>query len=186
MEKIRIQVAAIAHNQSQPNSFIVLLREDEGNRRLPIVIGAFEAQAIAVAAEGVKPNRPFTHDLVYKTLNHFNIVLEEVIISALRDGIFYATLICMNSDGQITKLDSRTSDALALALRFECPIFTYPSILESAGIEWNAPNPQIEKATNKSIDYLTDEELKEELEKALSDENYERAAKIRDELRKRK
>lgn len=186
MEKIKIQVAAIAHNQSQPNSFIVLLREEEGNRRLPIVIGAFEAQAIAIAAEGVKPNRPLTHDLLFKTLQQFNIILEEVIISALRDGVFYATLICQNPGGGVTKLDSRTSDALALALRFECPIFTYPIIMDSAGIEWNPPIEQKEDDQEKSISEFTDLELEEKLQKALEEEDYERAARLRDELKNRK
>lgn len=186
MQKIHLQIVALVHNEAQPSSFVVLLKEEEGERRLPVVIGSFEAQAIASAAEGIKPNRPFTHDLFANTLRTFSIQLEEVLISELRSNVFYATLVCSTQDGMLYELDSRTSDALALAIRFGCPIYTYPPIMDEAGIIWeNAPEQPI-VASKRNLSSYSDEELEQMLEEALEEENYERAAMIRDELGRRK
>ncbi len=180
---------ALAQNDTQQGSYIVLLKEDGGNRRLPVVIGAFEAQAIAVAIEGVNPNRPLTHDLVKNTLEQIGINLKEVVISDLRDGIFFATLVCIDVNGDTIEIDSRTSDALALAVRFGCPIYTYEFILEKAGVSWQGgtkDKPQSSPANKSSLASTSVDRLEEMLEKALADENYERAAEIRDEINKRK
>jgi bifunctional DNase/RNase len=170
-----------------------------GRRRLPIIIGGFEAQAIAIEIEKMTPSRPLTHDLFKSFAETYHINVEEVIIYNLVDGIFYAKLLC-NDGKKITEIDARTSDAIALAVRFECPIYTYEFILASAGIviEGNdfvfLENIDSTTTEEKSAapaagnDYtsLTDDELKEKLQQALADEAYERAAKIRDELGKRK
>jgi len=189
MQKMSVSIMALAQNDAQQGSFIVLLKEDTGIRRLPVVIGAFEAQAIAVAIEGVKPNRPLTHDLFKNTLEQIGIQLQEVVISDLRDGIFYATLYCLDVNGDAMELDSRTSDALALAVRFGCPISTYEFILEEAGVTWKdseKEEPVTAKASNTSLHAKSTEELERLLEQALSEEDYERAAKIRDEINRRR
>ena len=133
MRKIELDIVALSHSVTQSNNYAVVLGEREGARRLPIVIGAFEAQAIAVAIENMTPNRPLTHDLFKNTLDTFNIQLKEVVINNLLEGIFYARLICLK-DGEIIEIDSRTSDALALSVRFKCPIYTYEFILDAAGV----------------------------------------------------
>ena len=191
MEKVEMSIVALAQSESQSNSFIVLLKEETGGRRLPIVIGGFEAQAIALAVEGIKPNRPLTHDLFKNTLNEIGVSLQEIIISDLRQGIFFATLICQLRDGQILELDSRTSDALALAVRFKCPIYTYAPILDKAGVTWQAEEMEGEEgevpkpAADKPLKTYSVEELEALLDKALGEENYERAAEIRDEIQRR-
>ena len=133
MKKIELDIVALSHSVTQSHNYAVVLGEQEGSRRLPIVIGGFEAQAIAVAMERMSPNRPLTHDLFKNTLETFNIDLKEVVINNLLDGIFYARLICLK-DGELIEIDSRTSDALALAVRFDCPIYTYEFILDAAGV----------------------------------------------------
>ncbi len=187
-----MSIVALAQSESQSNSFIVLLKEEEGIRRLPIVIGGFEAQAIALAVEGIKPNRPLTHDLFKNTLLQVGVDLQEVIISDLKQGVFYANLVCRLADGSQVQLDSRTSDALALAVRFSCPIFTYPPVLEKAGVTWDPgseggkPSPAGKKVEpDKPVASYTDAELEELLDGALTEENYERAAEIRDEMKRR-
>ena len=132
MRKIELEIVALSHSITQTHSYAVVLGEVNGLRRLPIVIGGFEAQAIAVALEKMQPSRPLTHDLMKNFMNAFNVELHEVIISNLQEGIFYSKLICSNNDDTI-EIDSRTSDALALAVRFGCPIYTYENILNSAG-----------------------------------------------------
>ena len=134
MRKIELDIVALSHSVTQSHNYAVVLGEQGGSRRLPIVIGSFEAQAIAVAMERMTPNRPLTHDLFKNTLETFNIELKEVIINNLLDGIFYARLICIK-DSEIIEIDSRTSDALAMAVRFNCPIYTYEFILDAAGVE---------------------------------------------------
>jgi bifunctional DNase/RNase len=189
MRKLPINIMALAQNDAQQGSYIVLLKEEGGNRRLPVVIGAFEAQAIAVAIEGVNPNRPLTHDLFKNTLEQIGIELQEVVISDLRDGIFFATLMCLDANGDTIEIDSRTSDALALAVRFGCPIATYEFILEKAGVSWQGgqkEEPQPTPSKPASLSSMAVSKLEELLEKALADENYERAAEIRDEINKRK
>ena len=133
MKKIELDIVALSHSVTQSHNYAVVLGEQDGSRRLPIVIGGFEAQAIAVAMERMTPNRPLTHDLFKNTLETFEIELKEVIINNLLDGIFYARLICIE-DGEEFEIDSRTSDALAMAVRFNCPIFTYEFILDAAGV----------------------------------------------------
>lgn len=193
MEKVELSISALAQSETQSNSFIVLLKEEEGKRRLPIVIGGFEAQAIALAIEGIQPNRPLTHDLFRNTLQQIGVDLKEIIISDLKQGIFFATLICQIADGSFVELDSRTSDALALAVRFSCPIYTYPFILDRAGVAWEPqfgemPATQAEAAgprPGQPLNSYSDEDLQKLLDKALGEENYERAAEIRDEMQRR-
>lgn len=192
MEKVELSIVALAQSETQNNSFIVLLKEEEGARRLPIVIGGFEAQAIALAVEGISPNRPLTHDLFRNTLQQVGVDLREIVISDLRQGIFFATLVCQVSGGEIVELDSRTSDALALAVRFRCPIYTYPFILDRAGVAWEPQGgePQEGKQpepppAGRPLSQYSEEELLQLLEAALGEENYERAAEIRDELQRR-
>ncbi len=192
MKKKELNIIALANSESQPNSFVVILKEEAGTRRLPVVIGGFEAQAIAIAIENIQPNRPLTHDLFKNALIAIGVDLKEIVISDLKNNIFYATLFFEHPDGSIVELDSRTSDALALAIRFGCPIFANESILDKAGIELENEDTPTETTTRdqpieeQSLTSLTEEELKELLEKALSGENYERAADIRDEIKRRK
>ncbi len=189
MQKLPINIMALAQNDAQQGSYIVLLKEETGDRRLPVVIGAFEAQAIAVAIEGVNPNRPLTHDLFKNALEQIGINLQEVVISDLREGIFFATLKCIDVNGDAIEIDSRTSDALALAVRFGCPIFTYEFILEKAGVSWQGSpreEPQPAPPTTAPLSSAPVAKLEEMLEKALAEEDYERAAEIRDEINKRK
>jgi hypothetical protein len=191
---------------TQTHNYAVVLGERQGNRRLPIIIGAFEAQAIAVAVERMLPNRPLTHDLLKNTLDAFSIDLKEVVISNLLDGVFYARLIC-DKDGQLHEIDSRTSDALAMAVRFNCPIYTYEFILEAAGVvleeseEAGTGTASAGKGSSKSkaavtggrasdsrtqLSHLSVDELNRMLDEVLQNEDYEQAALIRDELAKRR
>ena len=189
MSKIGLEIVALSHSVSQSHNYAIVLGEKGGSRRLPIVIGAFEAQAIAVALENMSPNRPLTHDLFKNTLLTFNISIEEVHISELIDGIFYAKLICRQVD-RYMEVDSRTSDAIAMAIRFECPIYTTSEIMDVAGVvlddEGVKAEPTQEKPRKKSIQNFSLKELNNQLDEALAQENYELAAKIRDEINKRK
>lgn len=191
MKKIELQIVALSHSVTQSHNYAVVLGEKEGARRLPIVIGGFEAQAIAVAMEKMSPNRPLTHDLLKNAFDVFNIDVKEIVINNLLDGIFYAKLIC-ERDGKEVEIDSRTSDALALAVRYECPIYTFEFILEAAGVILEEPEgtekPK-KKETKKKKDDITSfnlDDLQSMLEEALSNEDYEKAAKIRDEINQRK
>jgi len=195
MKKIELEIIALSHSISQTNSYAVVLGEVNGVRRLPIVIGGFEAQAIAVALERMKPTRPLTHDLMKNFMLAFNIDLHEVIISDLQEGIFYSKLLC-STEVDTVEIDSRTSDALAMAVRFGCPIFIYENIFEVASID----NPEIQKVAakqdtsaayagsdkNKDLKKLTLEELHELLNEVLEQEDYIRAISIRDEINTRK
>ncbi len=195
MRKIALDIVALSHSVAQSHNYAVVLGEKDGSRRLPIVIGSFEAQAIAVAMERMTPNRPLTHDLFKNTLETFNIDLKEVIINNLLDGIFYARLICLK-DGELIEIDSRTSDALALAVRFNCPVYTYEFILDAAGVVLEETDEQeeegvpVEESTSiprgNALSSYSDDALQKLLEEVLAEENYERAAEIRDELKKRK
>lgn len=199
MRKIALDIVALSHSVTQSNNYAVVLGERDGARRLPIVIGGFEAQAIAVAIEGMLPNRPLSHDLFKNTLDVFNIDLKEVIINNLLEGIFYARLICLK-DGEIIEIDSRTSDALALAVRFGCPIHTYEFILDAAGVELQESDDdddddnigdsnfgEIEDGTEETkLTEMSVEELRSTLDEVLAAEDYESAARIRDEINKRK
>jgi len=170
-----------------------VLGEVNGLRRLPIVIGGFEAQAIAVALERMQPSRPLTHDLMKNFMNAFNVELMEIIINDLQEGIFYSKLICVNEHDTV-EIDSRTSDALALAVRFGCPIFTYDHILESAGIlmedtnkkKGDVPVEEASPATREELAKLSLDELQTLLTDVLEQEDYIRAIAIRDEINKRK
>lgn len=196
MKKIKLDIVGLSYSQTQSGAYALVLGEINGRRRLPIIIGSFEAQAIAIEIEKMTPSRPLTHDLFKSLSSAFHITIQEIIIYNLVDGIFYAKLIC--TDGKkISEIDARTSDAIAIAVRFDCPIYTYEFILATAGIviegnEFvfldNIEQNQEEKTASPALNYssLSDNELKEKLKDALSEEAYERAAKIRDELSRRK
>ncbi|MCT1530283.1 bifunctional nuclease domain-containing protein [Sphingobacterium daejeonense] len=214
MKKIKLDIVGLSYSQTQSGAYALVLGEVGGNRRLPVIIGGFEAQSIAVEIEKMTPSRPLTHDLFKSFAETFKIKLEEVLIYNLVDGIFFAKLIC--TDGtQTSEIDARTSDAVALAVRFECPIYTYDFIMNTAGIviegndfaflenienvgsyKQSESSPEekeqepVEKEPekNKPSPYasLTLEQLEKTLEKAIENEQYETAAKIRDEIEKRK
>lgn len=187
MKKIELEIVAISHTATQSSNYALVLGEIEGVRRLPIVIGAFEAQAIAVAMERMSPPRPMTHDLMCNVMNTFEVELKEVIISNLDTGVFYARLVCLRN-GDVIEIDSRTSDALALAVRVDCPIYTYEFILEAAGVVLETPeiaeDEEVGVSTRKtnSLSDFDVNELKKRLDEALKEENYEYAALIRDEI----
>lgn len=195
MKKIELEIVALSHSITQTHSYAVVLGEVNGLRRLPIVIGGFEAQAIAVALEKMHPSRPLTHDLMKNFMNAFNIDLQEIVICDLQEGIFYSKLVCV-SEHDTVEIDSRTSDALALAVRFGCPIYTYDNILESAGILMEDPSgkkkqPREAVAAESSagtddLKTLTLEELNTLLTEVLESEDYIRAIAIRDEINARK
>ncbi len=192
MRKIELEIVALSHSVTQSHNYAVVLGETEGQRRLPIVIGGFEAQAIAVALESMTPNRPLTHDLFKNTLDTFRIHLKEVIISNLLDGIFYAQLVC-EQDGEVIEIDSRTSDAIAMAVRFSCPVYTYEFIMEAAGVildeqdEAAVKEKKVAKPVKKDAGFekYSLKALNKLLDEVLQQENYEKAAKIRDEINKR-
>ena len=196
MNKIELEIVSLTHSVTQSHSFAVILGEKHGKRRIPIVIGNAEAQAIAIALENIVPTRPLTHDLMRDMLFSFEVNIEEVIIHNLIDGIFYSTIVCKHNN-ETYEFDSRTSDAVALSTRFKCPIYTYETILETAGIsiEENDITEQELPTLNKAEepqklnenDYssLSVAELEKQLHKALESEDYEKAANIRDEISKR-
>ena len=194
MNKIELDIVALSHSVTQSHNYAVVLGEMEGSRRLPIVIGGFEAQAIAVAMEQMAPNRPLTHDLFKNTLEIFEVDLKEVVINNLLDGVFYAKLVCMKN-GEEYEIDSRTSDAIAMAVRFECPIYTFDFIMEAAGVELEdsaeGSEPILKKKApakpSKTGQYhqMSASSLKKLLSDVIAEEDYEKAAKIRDELNKR-
>ena len=200
MSLIRLNIKGISYSQTQSGAYALILSEENGKRKLPIVIGAFEAQSIAIALEkDIRPPRPLTHDLFKKFSDRFNIIVKQVIIHKLVDGVFYSSLICENNNKEEI-IDARTSDAIALALRFSAPIFTYKNILEKAGVKLNidlenqksedlisheVPNEKSEDFSKNTFNKLSLPELKNLLKKAVDDENYEVAAKIRDEISKR-
>ena len=188
MKKVELDIIALHHSVGQNPNYAMVLGEVNGNRRLPIVIGAFEAQAIVVAMENMTPNRPLTHDLFKNTIETFEIDLKEIVINNLLEGIFYSRLICMRGE-DVFEIDSRTSDAVALAVRFDCPIYVYESILEEAGIVYDkAENVEVVSDTpakKVGFDDYSVEELRDLLNKVLEEEDYERAAKIRDEIKQR-
>jgi len=193
MKKIELEIVALSHSITQTHSYAVVLGEVNGLRRLPIVIGGFEAQAIAVALERMQPSRPLTHDLMKNFMNAFNVELMEIVINDLQEGIFYSKLVCVNEHDTV-EIDSRTSDALALAVRFGCPIYTYDHILESAGILMEDTNKKksdipVEEAsptTREELGKLSLDELQTLLNEVLEQEDYIRAIAIRDEINKRK
>lgn len=194
MQKIRLNILGLSVSQTQSGAYALVLAEENGDRRIPIIIGPVEAQAIAIQLEGLKPPRPLTHDLIKNMALAFNIALLEVSIYKLEEGIFYSELLC-EMNGKEIKIDSRTSDAVALALRFRCPIYTSEDILKKAGIvleleDENSPVKSFideENASERSsYSQYSLNELNEMLEEAVQNEDYEKASIIRDELKKRK
>lgn len=197
MSKVKLNVLGISYSQTQSGAYALVLNEEEGERRIPIIIGGFEAQSIAIQLEGLKPPRPLTHDLFLNFANAFKIMLMEVFIYKLEEGVFYSKLIC-NNGGEDISIDSRTSDAIALALRFGCPIYTTENILEKSGIvmdtDINDTANQTEEVeqeekipmTNKDYEQYSVEELEDMLTVAIENEDYEKASLIRDEINQRK
>ncbi|HZK96963.1 MAG TPA: bifunctional nuclease family protein [Prolixibacteraceae bacterium] len=198
MKKVKLNILGLSYSQTQTGAYALVLSEADGNRRIPIIIGAVEAQAIAIQLEGLKPPRPLTHDLFLNVALAFDIEIAEVFIHKLEEGIFYAEIVCEQNSNRI-RVDSRTSDAIALALRFECPIFTTEEILDKAGInmefdESGEGGDEFEDVENSKkssaghVDYsdYSPDELNELLDAAITDEDYEKASEIRDELNKRK
>ena len=203
MSLVRLNIRGISYSQTQNGAYALILSEVDGDRKLPIVIGAFEAQSIAIALEKeIKPPRPLTHDLFKNFADRFDIVIKQVIIHKLVDGVFYSSIIC-ERDKIEEIIDARTSDAIALALRFKAPIFTYKNILDQAGIflkqqnegedflnqdDVDVDNGAIEQqlvSANTDYESSSLEELYKLLEKAVSSEDYEKAARIRDEISNR-
>lgn len=196
-KKIKLDIVGLSYSQTQSGAYALVLGEVSGRRRLPIIIGSFEAQAIAIEIEKMTPSRPLTHDLFKSFAQAYHISIQEIIIYNLVDGIFYAKLMCTDGKKSV-EIDARTSDAIALAVRFDCPIYTYEFILSSAGIVIegndfvyleNINETREEKApagTSGGYTSLSVDELKTRLQEALAEESYEKAAKIRDELNRRK
>ena len=192
MNKIALEIITIAPSVAQNQSYAVILGEIKGKRRLPIVIGMSEAQAIAMAMENMTPGRPLTHDLIKNILTTFDTSIKEVLINNLLEGVFYAQLIC-DKDGDEYIIDSRTSDALAMAVRFGCPIYIYSHILDSAGMEYveseeegtDEPQDMFEEEEPSDYGIYTAKELDALLREALESEDYEKAARVRDEMKRR-
>jgi uncharacterized protein len=192
MHKVELEIIALSHSITQSNSYAVILGEVGGSRRLPIVIGGFEAQAIAVALENMQPSRPLTHDLMKNFMTSFDVALQEVYICDLQEGIFYAKLVCFTANDTI-EIDSRTSDAIALAVRFGCPIYVNNSILETAGLENEGSEKKINPVTSivsdptneNDLSTMSLDALNDLLNEVLEQEDYIRAIDIRDEIAKR-
>ncbi len=191
MKKIELEIVALSHSITQTHSYAVVLGEINGLRRLPIVIGGFEAQAIAVALERMNPSRPLTHDLMKNFMMAFNVDLHEIVINDLQEGIFYSKLVCSSSNDTV-EIDSRTSDALALAVRFGCPIYTYDNILEQAGVLMEDDNKKSSSSAVTSetggkddLRSMSLEDLNNLLAEVLEHEDYIKAIAIRDEIKSR-
>lgn len=194
MAKIRLKVLGLSYSQTQTGAYALVLAEEKGERRIPIIIGGFEAQAIAIELEALKPPRPLTHDLFVNFALAFKIEILEVTIHRLEEGIFYSELLCDNGATRI-KIDARTSDAVALAIRFGCPIYTTSDILDKAGIilpvEERIRTDKGNKTSKTEVNYgkyaqYSLQELNEMLDKAVANEDYEEASDIRDEIQRRK
>lgn len=194
MKRVKLKVLGISYSQTQSGAYALILIEENGEKRIPIIIGGFEAQAIVIKLENLEPPRPLTHDLFKSFADKFNISVIEVMIYKLEEGVFYSRLLCNNGEKELT-IDSRTSDAVALALRFGCPIYITEEILDKAGItvtpaDTPASSEQeddklYETGDSKFSNY-SDEELFKMIDEAVRTEDYERAATIRDEIEKRK
>ncbi|MCO4815395.1 MAG: bifunctional nuclease family protein [Flavobacteriales bacterium] len=195
MDKIKLEIVGLSYSQTQSGAYALVLSETKGNRRLPIIIGGFEAQAIAIELEKMTPTRPLTHDLFKNFAISFQINIQEVNIYKLEEGIFYSKIVC-EKDGEISEIDARTSDAIAIGVRFECPIYTSEAILSSAGILLDESSLDDnddfleevldETSENESIEVQSIEDLELQLAEAIENEDYELASKIRDEIKKRK
>lgn len=191
--KIRLNILGLSYSQTQSGAYALILSEEGGDRRIPIIIGGVEAQSIAIKLEGLTPPRPLTHDLFMSVAQAFGINILEVIIYKLEMGIFHSELVCQKEDDQIVRIDSRTSDAVALALRFNCPIYTYEEIIGKAGIVIDFENIDETKETSKKKSKKKETgygsntlaELQQMLQKAVEKEDYEKASQIRDEMKNR-
>jgi len=195
MQKIKLVISGLSYSQTQSGAYALMLTEVGGKRKLPIVIGGFEAQAIAVELEKMKPNRPLTHDLFKSFALAFEVEIKEIVIYNFDEGIFYAKIICVK-DGVTTEIDSRTSDAIAIGVRFDCPIYTFDKILEAAGTliddefdqedlsDFEDEDEEVENNA-ESLSISSTEELENRLKEAIENEDYESASKIRDELKNR-
>ena len=192
-EKIELNIVGLTSGHSQRNSYTLILGQEDGNLKLPVVIGSYEAQSIALIIEGLTPQRPLTHDLMYDAIDKYNILIKEVVIDQLKEGVFYAKIIT-EQNGVEFAIDSRTSDAVAMSLRAKCPIYTFKSILDDAGIIYynededdaehiNDIKPKIDSAN--SFNKMSLNELNTELERAIQVEDYDRAAVLRDEINSR-
>ena len=196
MDKIELEILGLSSSQSQSGSFALVLGETAGNRRLPIIIGMFEAQAIAIEIEKIVPNRPMTHDLFKSFAHNFDFTLEEIVISDLKEGVFFAKIVC-NNGASTTEIDARPSDAIAIGLRFNVPIYTYESVLSEAGIVLTDEESETEsesqarsstkkdKPLDEMIKDMPFDKLKVLLDDTLKSEDYEKAALIRDEMNRR-
>lgn len=192
MKKIKLEIIALSYSQTQSGAYALVLGEAGGKRRLPIIIGGFEAQAIAIQLENMTPSRPLTHDLFKTFAQTFSIQINEVLIYRIVEGVFYAKLVA-ERDGITEEIDARTSDAIALALRFDCPISTFENILSSYGILLDEEPERLETGSTEASESVPEaefskhsvEELKQMLEQALEDEDYEKASRLRDEMNKR-
>ena len=196
-EKIELNIVGLTSGHSQRNSYTLILGEENGELKLPIVIGSYEAQSIALVIEGLTPQRPLTHDLMFDTFTNYSIELKEVIIDQLKEGVFYAKLVT-EQNGEQYVIDSRTSDAIAMALRAKCPIYTYKTIMDNAGIIYDADDEadmddaerskqtfEPKQKEVNSLNSLSLVDLNKELDKAIQIEDYDRAAMLRDEIKKR-
>lgn len=194
MEKIKLDIAGLSYSQTQSGAYALVLAESGGKRQLPIIIGGFEAQAIAIELEKMTPTRPLTHDLFKHFAQAFSIGVKEIVIYNLIEGIFYSKIIC-EREGQVTEIDARTSDAIAIGVRFNCPIFTFENILSIAGIlmdenqtkddDFSMDDDDESIQPEGSLNSLNLEELENQLNDAINDEDYELASRIRDEINKR-
>lgn len=200
MKKVKLKVLGISYSQTQSGAYALILAEEQGKRRIPIIIGGFEAQSIAIEMEGLKPPRPLTHDLFVNFAEAYSIKITEVIITKLEEGIFHSELICSNGSS-IVKIDARTSDSISLALRFNCPIYTYPEIIDKAGIELELEQNDDKKnllkkqkpsqkeppkpVNEEEYSQYSNDELKKIMSDAIEKEDYETASNIRDEINKR-
>lgn len=198
MKKIGLDIIGLSYSQTQSGAYALVLGEKEGQRRLPIIIGGFEAQAIAIELEKMTPSRPLTHDLFKSFANSFEIKIKEVVVYNLVEGIFFAKLICQGN-GKDIEIDTRTSDAIAIAVRFDCPIYTYEFILSTAGITLDEENMEneggdIDEDFEEELEAIVDESdlaqvgierLTEMLDEAIANEEYEKASRIRDEITQR-
>jgi uncharacterized protein len=194
MKRVKLKVMGISYSQTQSGAYALILIEENGDRRIPIIIGGFEAQAIVIKLENLDPPRPLTHDLFKKFADEFNIEIIEVMIYKLEEGVFFSKLVCNNGVKEYS-IDSRTSDAVAIALRFGCPIYITDDILKKAGITVNSPESELSSVNevenffepeNTKYDSYSDDDLYKLIDEAIKTEDYERAAAVRDELSKRR
>jgi bifunctional DNase/RNase len=191
MTRIGLEIIGMSYSQSQSGAYALILGEIGGSRRLPVIIGGFEAQSIALGLERMQPSRPLTHDLFKNFADHYGINLLEVVINKFKEGVFHAALVCEH-EGSISEIDARTSDAIALAIRYRCPVYTYENILDEAGIVIKNEEEQVDddvasgSTEEDEFSAFLADELEDMLQKSIENEEYEKASRIRDELKKRR